>query len=126
MNSLSVTITNIRAIDGLVQEAYRVGQTPEAYALQQLEAMGLGYAESYRIGVMTSAAFIARFTPTEYANIIAASANPDVANLIEQLTSSPNVAMDDPRLEPGLTLLAGAGLIAPERVPGLLAYDRPE
>lgn len=116
----------MRAIDGLTLEANRAGLTPEAYALQQMETLGLRAADDNRIGVITSAAFIARFSPTEYAGILAAAqVQSAVADLIAQLTSTPNVAMDDPRLQPGLRLLVMAGLVAPDRVAQLLAYERP-
>jgi hypothetical protein len=125
MDTLSIEITNLRAIDGLTFEASRAGLTPDVYAKQLLETLGLRAADDNRIGVITSAAFIARFSPAEYAGVIAASSNPAVAELVDQLTSTPNVALDDPRLAPGLSLLAAAGILQPGRVAELLSYDRP-
>jgi hypothetical protein len=125
--SLTITITDPRIIDGWVEAANRNGTTPEAIAAEFLAQQGTSYAELFHIGVITSAAFIRQFTATEYAAILAATEqSPGVAALVDGLTASPNVAMNDPRLGPGLQLLAGAGLIAEERIPELLAYTRPE
>lgn len=155
MDTLTLTLTEPRQIDGFITAANRAGMTPDALALEFLSAQGHRYADDFALGVMTSAAFIARFTPTEYAAILAVAAPvevpvpadpenvtaeeqaaidaatahntlaPQVAGLIQQLTSSPMVALDDPRLAPGLALLVASELLAPERVPELLAYERP-
>jgi hypothetical protein len=152
MDTLSIEITNLRAIDGVIFEANRAGLTPDVYARQQMEALGLRAADDNRIGVITSAAFIARFSPSEYAAILAACepvlvpspTDPTaeeaaqitaaqlhndladaIADLIDQLTNTPNVALDDDRLQSGLRLLLMAGLIAPERTEALLSYERP-
>lgn len=125
--SLTITLTDPRIIDGWVEAANRNGTTPEAIAAEFLTTQGNSYAELFKIGVITSAAFIRRFTATEYATILAAAEqSPDVAALVDELTASPNVALNDPRLGPGLQQLAAAGLIASERIPELLSYTRPE
>lgn len=124
--SLTITIADPRIIDGWVEAANRNGTTPEAIAAEFLTTQGTSYAELFKIGVITSAAFIRRFTATEYGAILAAAEeSPEVAALVDGLTASPNVALNDPRLEPGLQQLAAAGLIAEERIPELLAYTRP-
>lgn len=115
-----------RALDGLIEAGNRNSATAEEIATELLTIQGLSYADLFHIGVITSAAFLARFTPAEYAAICtAAESSPEVATLIEQLTSSPNVSFSDPRLEPGLQLLVSLELLAPERVSELLAYNRP-
>lgn len=125
--SLTIAIADARIVDGWVEAANRNGTTPEAIAAEFLTTQGNSYAELFKIGVITSAAFIRRFTATEYATILAAAEqSPEVAALVDELTSSPNVALYDPRLEPSLRLMADAGLIAEARIPELLAYDRPE
>lgn len=125
--SLTITITEPRIIDGWVEAANRNGTTPEAIAAEFLTTQGGSYAELFHIGVITSAGFIRRFAATEYAAILAAAEqSPEVAALVDELTASPNVALNDPRLEPGLQQLAAAGLIAEERIPELLSYTRPE
>ena len=73
MNTLSLTLTNTRAIDGLIFAANSAGMTPEAYAELVLNKEGHRFADANSYGVITSAAFFARFTPTEYANVLAAS-----------------------------------------------------
>lgn len=116
-----------RAYDGLAEAAQRNSLTLTALASDILRQQGFGYANLFQIGVLTSAGFVARFTPAEYASIIAAAeTDEDVAVLIAQLTASPYVALDDPRLEPGLALLVSAGLLAPHRPAEIVAYDRPQ
>lgn len=127
LSSLTITISDPRIIDGWVEAANRNNSTPEALALEFLTTQGNSYADLFRVGVITSAAFVARFTPAEYMAIMtAAEQSPDVAALIETLTASPHVSFSDPRLAPGLEQLAAAGLIAPERVTELQSYERPE
>ena len=195
MDSLSITLTNTRTIDGIIFAANSARMTPEAYVEQLLTKEGKRYADSNRYGVVTSAAFFARFTPVEYSNILAASVDvvevpeavgdvptaeeqtayddavaafegllepteeeiatyqaavdayaaaqvPDnqadidaaiahnteaaeVKGLLDQLTAEANVALDDPRVGPGLDLLVSRGLLAAERPAEITAYDRP-
>jgi len=75
MDTLSVTLTNTRAIDGLIFAANSAGKTPEAYAEWLLDQDGYRYADANSYGVVTSAGFFARFTPAEYAAVLAASVN---------------------------------------------------
>ena len=125
--SLAITITDTRLIDGWVEAANRNGATPEQLALEFLQHQGRIYADLNRIGLITSSAFIHRLTAAEYVAILAAAGqSPQVAALVDEFTSAPTVALDDPRLESGLQALAAAGLIAAERIPALLAYTRPE
>jgi len=73
MDTLSLTLTNTRVIDGLIFAANSAGKTPEAYAEWLLNQDGHRFADANSYGVVTSAGFFARFTPTEYANVLAAS-----------------------------------------------------
>lgn len=124
-NQLTITLPQ-RAFDGLVEAGIRNNLSTEELALEILAHNGFGYADLFRIGVLTSAAFVARFTPSEYGAILAAAAvEPSVGQLVSELTSSPYVALDDPRLEPGLNQLVAAGLLAAERVSEILFYPRP-
>ena len=126
MDTLTVTLANKRLVDGFIRAANGAGLPAANLALQFLEAQGARYADDFRIGVITGAAFIARFTPAEYGAILTASeTNEAVAGLIAELTASPNVALDDPRLAPGLALLVSEGLLDAARPAEILAYDRP-
>jgi hypothetical protein len=73
MNTLSLTLTNTRVIDGLIFAANSAGMTPEGYAEWLLTKDGHRFADANSYGVVTSAGFFARFTPTEYADVLAAS-----------------------------------------------------
>ena len=73
MDTLSLTLTNTRVIDGLIFAANSAGMTPEAYAERLLTTEGHRFADANSYGVVTSAGFFARFTPAEYADVLAAS-----------------------------------------------------
>ena len=73
MDTLSLTLTNTRVIDGLIFAANSAGMTPEGYAEWLLTKDGHRFADANSYGVVTSAGFFARFTPTEYADVLAAS-----------------------------------------------------
>ena len=123
--NLSVTLSE-RAMLALQEAASRNQITPEALASELVQSQGIAYAAIFKIGVMTSAAFVRRFSVSEYAGILAAAEqNPQVAELVMLLLETPYVALDDARLEPGLQLLAAGGLLAPERVAELLDYGVP-
>jgi hypothetical protein len=137
MDTLTITLTNPVLIDGWVEAANRNGTTPEALALEFLEHQGKSYSDLFKIASVTSAALFARFTPQEYATILAASQpSPDateeemvkaqtLSSLLGQLTEEERVSLNDPRVVSGLGLLVQAGLLDESRVPEVLAYDRP-
>ena len=127
LSSLTITLTDTRLIDGWVAAANANGLSLEALVLEFLNNQGRSYADLNKVGVITGAAFVARFTPAEYGAILAAAEqSAEVAGLLEQLYASPNVAMDDPRLAPGLALLVSEGLLDAARPAEILAYVRPE
>jgi hypothetical protein len=194
MTTISLTLTD-RQYDGFITAANGAGMTPEALAEEFLAQQGARYADGFKIGVITGAAFVARFTPAEYgailgfaadiqpvpeavmyvptteeqaaydaavatyealedptqeetdtyqaavaayqallvvtnqaeidAAVVANASHEAVAALVDQLTASPNVALDDPRLAPGLALLVSEGLLDAARPAEILAYERP-
>jgi hypothetical protein len=122
---LTITLPQ-RAYDGLVEAGIRNNLTTTELASQILQQSAYNYADLFRIGVLTSAAFVARFTPAEFGSILAAAQeNPSVGQLVTELISSAYVVLDDPRLEPGLQMLVEEGPLAAERVPEILSYARP-
>jgi len=125
MNQLTVTTTE-RAYRALVVAAEANGLTVEALASEAIQQVGISYAEIFRVGVMTSAAFVRRFTVAEYAGILAAAeGNTMVALLVGELLEAPYVALDDERLRPGLEALAQAGLLDADRIAAILDYNPP-
>jgi len=125
MNQLTVTTTE-RAYRALVVAAEANGLTVEALASEAIQQVGISYAEIFRVGVMTSAAFVRRFTVAEYAGILAAAEeNTVVALLVAELLEAPYVALDDERLRPGLEALALAGLLDADRIAAILDYNPP-
>lgn len=125
MNDITLTLPQ-RAYDGLVEAAHRNGLTVEELALQFVESAGFNYANLFKIGLLTSAAFVQRFSAQEYGAILAAAdQNQQIGGLVMELINSPFVALDDPRLPPGLALLVSAGLLAPDRPEEILYYERP-
>ena len=75
MDTLSLTLTNTRVIDGLIFAANSAGLSPEAYAEWLLTKDGHRFADANSYGIVTSAGLFARFTPTEYAGVLVAAAN---------------------------------------------------
>ena len=75
MDTLSLTLTNTRVIDGLIFAANSAKLSPEAYAEWLLTQDGHCFADANSYGIVTSAGFFARFTPTEYAGVLVAAAN---------------------------------------------------
>jgi len=125
MNQLTVTTTE-RAYRALVVAAEANGLTVEALASEAIQQVGISYAEIFRVGVMTSAAFVRRFTVAEYAGILAAAeGNTVVSLLVGELLEAPYVALDDERLRPGLDALAEAGLLEADRIAEILDYNPP-
>jgi len=74
MNSLTITLTDLRQIDGLIYAANSASMSVEDFALQILSREGSRFADSGLIGRETSSAFIQRFTADEYGAILDAAA----------------------------------------------------
>ena len=125
MDTLSLTLTNTRVIDGLIFAANSAGMTPEGYAEWLLTKDGHRFADANSYGVVTSAGFFARFTPTEYANVLAASVDNEIKALLDELTAAERVALDDQRVTDGLALLVSRSLLGAERPAEITAYERP-
>ncbi len=126
MNSLTITLADIRAIDGWVEAANKAGITPEAMALELLQHQGLRYADLFKIGILTSAAFVQRFTATEYGDIRAAAEQvAEVASAIGELLEEPFVVLTDPRIAPRLAMFTATGLLAQGRAEELQAWEHP-
>jgi hypothetical protein len=138
MNTLTVTLTDTRLIDGWVAAANANGYTPEDLALEFLQQQGKSYADLNKIGIITGAAFMARFTPAEYGAILAA-AQPDpdateaeaavagqIQQLLNELFAATTITLNDSRVLHGLQLLVSAGLLDAERPAEIQSYDRPE
>jgi len=125
MDTLSLTLTNTRVIDGLIFAANSAGMTPEGYAEWLLTKDGHRFADANSYGVVTSAGFFARFTPTEYANVLAASVDNEIKALLDELTAAERVALDDQRVTDGLALLVSRELLGAKRPAEITAYERP-
>jgi len=126
INSITITISDLRAIDGWVEAANRAGMTPEAMALELLQGQGLRYADLFKIGVLTSAAFVQRFTAAEYGAIrAAAEQSAEVASLIGELVNSQLVLLTDDRIAPALAKFTVDGLLAEGRPVEIQAWERP-
>ena len=126
MTTITVEITDPLVVDGLIEGGNRNGTTAEAIAVEVLSRQGRMYADLYKVASITSAAFIARFTPSEYAAILeAAETLPEVQAQLDMLLSEPMVNFYDPRVLIGLQELEAAGLITFSRIEELMAYERP-
>ena len=138
LDLLTVTISDKKVLDGLVIAANSANMTPEEYCAFLLEQDGRHHADSNNIGVITSAAFVGRFTPQEYSDILAASvADPNapldeqtkpaqVKSLLDQLFASPFVSLNGSPAVDGVNLLVSLGLLDASRPQEILSYSRPE
>jgi hypothetical protein len=127
MNILTGSITNHRYIDGWVAAANAAGQTPEQFVSEFMDVQGRSYAGIYKIGTWPAAAFVMRFSNAEITAIrTAAEADENVTGILAQLQSEPFVAVDDPRVKPGLNYLVAVGLLSAERAVEILTYERPQ
>lgn len=135
IDTLTFTLTDKRSIDGIVSVVNRqnVGRTadewvtPEQFWSEQAGELAKKFANDEKVGVITSAAFVGRFTPLEYSGIIAAAdTDPDVDALVSEVMGNAYIYLDDPRLSPGLDLLEAKQLIDTGRKAQILSYDRPE
>jgi hypothetical protein len=70
MDTLNITFTNSRAYDGLVAASKSTQYSPEDFARVILEREGAKFADHMNLHVITSSAFISRFTPEEYGVIV--------------------------------------------------------
>jgi hypothetical protein len=122
---MNITLSQ-KALDGLIEAGNRNDTTAEAIATELLTNAGNQYADLFKIGIITSAAFVMRFKPDEYAAILASAPDhTEVSGYVTDLVNNAYVSLTDPRLEPALQTLAAAELIAPERVAEILFYQRP-
>lgn len=135
IETLSYTLTDKRLIDGIVSVVNRqnVGRTaeewvtPEQFWNEKVTELANRFANDEKIGVITSASFVGRFTPAEYASIIAASQSDEqVAALVGLVMGNPYITLSDPRMMPALNQLEEAGLIEVGRKEQIVAYERPE
>ena len=75
MNTLTITLTNTRHIDGFIIAANGAGMTPEALLAEFVANQGARYADNFKVGIITGSAFVARFTPQEYSDILTYAAD---------------------------------------------------
>lgn len=137
MDTLLLTVTNPRHIDGFIIAANGAQMTPEALLSEFVAQQGARYANDFKVGIITGSAFVARFTPQEYGDILAYSQivpdpgveddpHAQVAKLLNLLFATSDVHLDDPRLAPGLDLLVSLDLLGATRPAQILAYERPQ
>lgn len=125
MDSLSITITDKRQIDGLINAANAALKSPEDFLLNIVAEQGKRYADYYFVAIITSSAFVARFTPQEYASIIAAQdSHPEVKDMLDLLYATSNVYLDDPRIPEALNTLVQLNLLDASRPEQILYFER--
>lgn len=137
MEELTIKLKGSREIAGFIEAANRSDTTPENLCMEYLYSLGKKYADTYRIGIITTSSFISRFAPIEYASIMEASVikedfspkkkieSEKIQSLINQITSLPTISLDDPRIRPGLEYLVDIGLLSKNRVEEILYYEIP-
>lgn len=111
---ITVTVSS-RAHLGLAEAAIKNNLTIESLASDVVEKSGISYADLFKIGVVTSAAFIKRFKTEELVNILSVSeTNPEFDKLISKLTEEPYVNLLSDEVIGGVNLLKDANLLVDE------------
>lgn len=127
MTEITIQISG-RARDGLLAAAANNNQNLTDFITNILIDSGTSYADLLKIGKITSAEFVRRFSVQEYYAILtAAESNPPIRNLIDALVKEPEVTLDDPRLMAGLQVLVAAlpDALPASRIEELLSYEVP-
>ena len=121
---VTLTLSN-RAYLGLAEAANRNELSIEFLASDVVEKSGISYADLFKIGVVTSAAFIKRFKTDELVNILtAAENNTEFNQLVSKLTEQPYVNLLSDEIIGGVNLLKESNLLADEsRVAEILNYE---
>jgi hypothetical protein len=124
--TFNITVSR-RALLAFQEAARRNESTPEALVSELVEQQGINYAGIYKIGMITSAAFVLRINAAEYAAILAeAEQDDEIAQIVRELMEASSVRLDNPRVIFGLELLTEKGLLSPERVAEILHFELPE
>jgi hypothetical protein len=129
---MQITITNPRLLSGIAAATAvynaTLGEgvdplTPEQYLQTVAEGWAASYADQYEVGIISSAAFVLRFTPEEIAQIQAvAQVSPEVAGYLSSVVESKRVFLWIPEVTGGLDALVQAGLLTQERRDAILAF----
>lgn len=126
---MNVTITNALQLAGVTRMAddyrARTGETltDEEYLQSQVEAVCLGYASAYKIGVISSGDYVLRFTAAENAAITAAAeTDPLIAGLLARVRESAEVVLYADEVQQGIGYLVSEGLLTQARADVILAY----
>jgi len=98
----------------------------EQYLQQVVDSAAISYANQYRVGVISSGAFVLRFTPSEYAGIEAASiTDPIIAGFLARVSESAEVVLYADEVVQGLGYLVSQELLTAERAAEILSYEVP-
>jgi len=98
----------------------------EGYLQQVVDSAALSYANQFKVGVISSGAFVLRFTPAEYGGIeTAAQTDPIIAGFLARVTESNEVVLYAEEVTMGLDYLVAQGLLTAERAAEILAYTVP-
>ena len=127
--SLIITITDSLQLAGVsAMNAARTGDpmTDEQYLQSQVEAVCLGYASAFRIGIVSSGDFVLRFTPQEYYDInVAAQTDPVIDGFLARIREVGSVTLYSEETRLGMAYLVGQGLVTGERAEEILSWQTP-
>jgi hypothetical protein len=135
MDSITITITDPRAIDGVIETVNRKNYgkpqtewiTPENYLQAEMLNHATLLADWSKIAMTTSAGFVRKFTPQEYGAIMyAAEQNSSIAELVSILLETTTVHLTDARIRPALELFVQLGILQPHRINEIVSWERPQ
>jgi hypothetical protein len=131
--TLNVSISDSLQLAGVTAMANeyraRTGEpvTDEQYLQSQVEAVCLGYASAYRIGIVSSGDFVLRFTPQEFFDInTAAATDPHIAGFMNRIREVGSVTLYSPETVSGMQYLVERELVTQERAAEILSWVAPQ
>jgi hypothetical protein len=131
--SLTTIITDALQLAGVTAMAndYRARTglpvTDEEYLQSQVEAVCLGYASAYRIGIVSSGDFVLRFTSTEFFDInTAALTDPHIAGFLTRIREVGSVTLYSAGVVGAMQYLVERELVTQERAAEILTWVAPQ
>lgn len=103
---------------------HAVYSTPEAYLRHLIEGTCEPLAERYNIGIISSGAFVLRFTASEREAIDAAALSDDtVVGFLSRVGESPHALLYSDEVQQGIAYLVDVGLLTQQRADEVLSYS---
>ena len=125
---ITLTITDKRLLAGVDanKNQHAPDQTAEQYMQAWLDQIVDSWATAYKIGIVSSAEYVLRFTGAENSAITAAAeTDPLIAASLEDVRSRSTVRLYANGVVQGMAYLVAQGLLTQARADEIMAYSVP-